>query len=441
LAQFRGLQRTVAVFLALISIVGTAAAQPAPDLQARIQRAYEELLANPGSVTLTYRYAQLQIQAGNYEAAAGALEQMLILAPDQPRVQFELGALYMRMGVPQTALPYLREAQASPNLPEELRQQTEIYLAEAERRSSRSQLSGDITFGMRYDSNANLGPSSNAIFSRGVVVQGADTPQSDFAGVIVGRATHIFDFQTNDDTQLVSTLYTYGTRQVNVSISDILLGELTSGIRFHPFPNLYPRALMRPHFITNGVLLTDRLYSWTFGGGVDLTLPLSDNTAIDFTYQFRQVSYNNIPSRPTAADLTGPENQLRSRLTHRLRGNWTVWSELSGRFVRAQQDFNNFSELGVLAGTSFEYAIRDWRPWFASGYAMYYYRPYDAPDPSVDPTKTRLENEVRFGVANVIPLTDAFSLVQQVDYLRTYANIPNYARLNWSVTAGAIWRF
>src|SRR5262245_23380273 len=159
----------------------------------------------------------------------------------------------MRMNTPQTALPYLREALASPALPDDLRQQAEIYVAEAERRSSRSQFSGDITFGMRWDSNANLGPSGNAIFSRGVIVQGSDTPRSDFAGVIVGRANHIYDFGTNDDTSLVSTLYTYGTRQVNVSISNILLAELTTGPRFHPFPNIYPRALMRPHFVTNVV--------------------------------------------------------------------------------------------------------------------------------------------------------------------------------------------
>lgn len=427
--------------MVLIGIAGGAAAQPAADLQAQISRAYDELLANPTNVTLIYRYAQLQISAGNYEAAAGALEQMLILAPDQPRVQFELGALYMRMGAPQTALPYLRQAAASPNLPDEQRQQTAIYIAEAERRGRRSQLSGDVTFGMRYDSNANLVPATNAVFSRGVIVQGQEQPRSDFAGVIVGRATHIFDFNTNDDTALVSTLYGYGTRQVNVDISNVLLGELTTGVRFHPFPNLYPRALMRPHFVTNAVLLTDRLYSWTFGGGIDLSVPLSDRTTVDFTYQYRRVDYRNIPSRTTAADLSGHENQLRTRVTYRPTTTWSGYVEMSGRYVDTQQAFLNFSELGVTLGSSFAYAIADWRPWYASAYAIYYYRPYDAPDPAVDPVKRRVENEVRLGGSNIIPLAGAFSLVQQVDYLRTYANIPNYARHNWSVMLGGIWRF
>ena len=231
--QVRRWLRAVAAVVVLVGIAGGAVAQQPSDLQAQIRRAFDDLLANPTDIRLIYRYAQLQIQAGNYEAAAGALEQMTILAPDQPRVQFELGAIYMRMNAPQTALPYLREALASPNLPDDVRQQAEIYLAEAERRSNRSQLSGDITFGMRWDSNANLVPAGNAVFSRGVVVQSGEAPQSDFAGVVVGRATHVFDFNTNDDTSLVSTLYAYTTRQVNVSISNIRLGEVnwrTTGI-------------------------------------------------------------------------------------------------------------------------------------------------------------------------------------------------------------------
>jgi hypothetical protein len=419
----------------------SALAQQGADLQTQIRQAFETLLANPTDIRLIYRYAQLQIQAGNYEAAAGALEQMSILAPDQPRVKFELGALYMRMNAPQTALPYLREALASPNLPDDVRQQAQIYLAEAERRGRRSQLSGDITLGMRWDSNANLVPAGNSVFSRGVVVQGTEAPQSDFAGLFVGRATHVFDFNTNDDTSLVSTFYGYGTRQINVTLSNVLLGEFTSGVRFHPFPNLYPRATMRPHFVTNAVSLDSTFYSWTFGGGFDLTLPLSDSNAIDFTYEYRDVNYRNIASRPTAADLTGFENQMRARFTHVIRGNWSSWLELSGRVVQTRQEFLNFNELGVTVGTSFEYAIADWRPWFASGYAIYYYRPYAAPDPSVDPTTKRLENEVRFGGANIIPIVGAFSLVQQVDYLRTYANLPNYARHNWSLTMGGVWRF
>jgi amino acid transporter len=55
--------------------------------------------------------------------------------------------------------------------------------------------------------------------------------------------------------------------------------------------------------------------------------------------------------------------------------------------------------------------------------------------------RRRLENEVRFGAANIIPLVGAFSLVQQVDYLRTYANLPNYRRHNLSMTLGGVWRF
>ncbi len=424
-----------------VSIAETAIAQPSSDLQTQIRQTYEQLLSDPGNVALTYRYAQMQIQAGNFEAAAGALEQFLILNPNQPQLKFELGALYVRMGSPQTALPYLREAAAAPDLPAELRPQVEAYLAEAERRTRRSQLSGDVTIGMRFDSNANLVPASNQLYSRGIQVPSSVGPRSDFAGIFIGRANHVWDFGNNDETALVSTAYAYGTRQINVDTSNIALVEITSGLRFKPLPNLFNGATMRPHVIANVIGLTDRLYSYTFGGGVDISLPLSDRLNTDFTYQYRSVDYRNIPSRPTSTLFNGHENQVRTRVNYRFRNTWYVYGEISTRFVRTEVNYLDFDEYGATLGTSFEYTVGSMRPWLFSAYVTYYHRPYDAPDPAVDPTRTRRENEIRTGIANVIPVWRSVALVQQVDYLKTFANIPNYARDNVSVMLGAIWRF
>lgn len=434
------LQRTVLIAGAVMA-AQTAVAQPSSELQTQIRQTYEEVMRNPGNVALTYRYAQLQIQAGNYEAAAGALEQFLLLNPNQPQLKFELGALYVRMGSPQTAIPYLRDAVAAPDLPAELRPQAEAYLADAERRTRRSQLSGDITIGMRFDSNANLVPASNQLYSRGIQVPSTAGPRSDFAGIFIGRANHVWDFGTNDETALVTTAYAYGTRQVNVSSSNLGLVEITTGPRFRPLPNLFNGVTLRPHFVTNVISLTDHLYSWTFGGGFDVSIPWSDRLSTDVTYQYRSVQYQDIPSRPTSSLYTGRENQVRTRVTYRFRNTWYVYGEFSSRTVGTEVNYLDFSEYGITGGTSFEYNVSDFRPWLFSFYATFYHRPYDAPDPAVDPTRTRRENEVRTGIANVIPVWRSVALVQQVDYLKTFANIPNYERDNVSVMLGAVWRF
>ena len=267
------------------------------------------------------------------------------------------------------------------------------------------------------------------------------TPQSDWAGVAIGRATHIYDFNTNDDTAWVSTLYGYGTRQINLTSENISFGEITTGPRFHPFPSLYPTATARPHFITNVIGLDDSLYSYTFGGGLDLTLPITDRLTVDVTYQTRGVSYRDIASRPSARDLTGTENALRLRALYQLGSGSAVFSELSARFVDTRVDAQNYQEFGITLAYSKEYSVGLPRRWSATAYATYFRRPYGAPDPTVDPTQTRRENEVRFGVSNLVPILPAWALVQQVDYLKTIANIPFYNRDNVSVTLGAVWTF
>src|SRR5689334_10957193 len=103
-------------WLAVAAIAGQAAAPATaqtgvdPALQAEIQSVFQELFRDPGNAALTYRYAQLQTRAGNYEAAVAALERLLLVNPSQPVLQYELGVLYFRMGSYQAARTYLTQA-------------------------------------------------------------------------------------------------------------------------------------------------------------------------------------------------------------------------------------------------------------------------------------------------------------------------------------------
>ena len=73
----RGVSKAVAATalvggIFLLAVSPPATAQSTPELQSQIEDAFRQLLRDPGNVALTYRYAQLQMQAENYEAAAGA---------------------------------------------------------------------------------------------------------------------------------------------------------------------------------------------------------------------------------------------------------------------------------------------------------------------------------------------------------------------------------
>src|SRR5271156_3321098 len=81
-----------------------------PDLQAQIDAAFKQVLANPANVDLAYNYATLLIKAGSYEPAAGVLERILVVDSKQPVIRLELGVLYFRLGSYALAQAYIQEA-------------------------------------------------------------------------------------------------------------------------------------------------------------------------------------------------------------------------------------------------------------------------------------------------------------------------------------------
>jgi hypothetical protein len=426
-------------------MVGPAGAQPAPGvdpaLQAEIQSLFQQLYRDPGNAALTYRYAQLQTLAGNYEAAVAALERLLLVNPNQPVLLFELGQLYFRMGSYQAARTYLLQAQASPQTPPDVQQRIQAFLDDADRRTSRHQFTGSVTFGPRYQSNANLAAHSATLQAAGVQIPSPDQPHQDVSGVILGRLTHIYDFRTNDETAWVSDLVLYGTRYFSTPTSNLMLGELYTGPRFQFLPQWRRGATIRPYFITNIVGLDDTNYSHAFGAGLDLSVPFGNRWAVELSYQFRAINYNNIAAEPTASVLTGSENLIRGRAVFQVTPDTALLGEISGRFVGTRSSTFDFSELGAVVTLTQDYRLLGPRPWNVTGSFYYYHRNYDAPDPVVNPTVSRRENEYRVAVANVIPISDSWFLVQQVDRLVIDSNLPNYQRQDWSLLGAVRWRF
>jgi hypothetical protein len=69
------------------------------------------------------------------------------------------------------------------------------------------------------------------------------------------------------------------------------------------------------------------------------------------------------------------------------------------------------------------------------------WRHYDSPDPLVDSTVSRREQEWRLGLFNEVPIAEKWALTQQFEYRTTSANLPNYERDNLILTVGVNRRF
>ena len=64
------------------------------------------MFADPTNLDLTFQFASIATQLGNFESAISALERMLLLNPNLPRVKLEVGVLYFRLGAYPIARSY-----------------------------------------------------------------------------------------------------------------------------------------------------------------------------------------------------------------------------------------------------------------------------------------------------------------------------------------------
>ena len=121
----------VAAFIGVVAALPAAAQQPSsPSEQTRAayDAAFQEALKNPTDPATLIRYADLAVQVGDIEAAISALERLLLIEGDQPKVKLELGVLYFRLGSYEAARTYLESARGSGAASPETKERAAQYL-------------------------------------------------------------------------------------------------------------------------------------------------------------------------------------------------------------------------------------------------------------------------------------------------------------------------
>ena len=67
-------------------------------VQVTEEEAFEAVFADPGNILLNFQLASIQLRNGNLKEAAGTLERILILLPDNAEAQSLLAAVQLRLG-------------------------------------------------------------------------------------------------------------------------------------------------------------------------------------------------------------------------------------------------------------------------------------------------------------------------------------------------------
>lgn len=443
-----GRQFVLGVFLAVIGLFGGIAvavaetrSQPAVLSDADYDRLFEEMMKQPGDLDLMFAFAGAAAARGDYNAAIGTYERMLLLAPDLPRVRLELGALYYRIGAVEIAREYLTEVKAEPDLPPAVRGRVEAMLADIDRAMSRHHVGWSAFAGVRHQSNATAGPSSPNVRALGfdAVLDREFTARPDWSGFVSGAVTHAYDLDTQHGEMWETRALGYMARQRRIGRLDLDIVELETGPHLALLPQQLGPVTVRPYLLANAVRLGRDPLFWTASAGARFVRPVGGSVLLGGALVVRHKEFQRTGRRPNAHFQTAQEYE------GAIDASWLVTDRLVARaglgLLAADARRNWHDRLERRADVAVDYAFPtplglSRRPSRIGASVERVLTSYRAPDPLVDPNVKRREREWRFGVSHSLSIGSYASLELQVTRSTTGASLPNFKRDNWSTLAG-----
>ena len=406
--------------------VASPSAAPMSDADKRIAAdlLFKRLLIKPDDLDGGFRYAEVETELGDYEAA--------------------IGVLYFHLHSYGMARNYFDAVLNAPDLPADIRTEVQTYVAAIDKAVAINQFSVYGQFGLAYQTNANAGPNSPNVLALGqnalLSPQFQKTPDWNAFGLVTVHDFYDLNDQRGDGWE--SDLIAYYSQQFKVTRLDLGLAEMRTepriGIGDYGVPSIHPYA------IGNVLTLGGANYLNTAGAGVSLNWPVNETLTITPGVEFRNRWFYNSANHPTADGQSG------GQWIGYVFGSGLISGPLGlswqGRISYTDSDepyaFHDFSiDLGLtysFAAPSFAHTGSLWTPTPSVGFS---YTPYAEPDPIVSPFTTRTDRQWR--VAGTLDTTFyrnlGFTLL--VQYLRTYSTVSNYDLQDFIVAAGPTFHF
>ena len=403
-------------------------------LQAQKEQLFQQMFRDPANLDVTFAYADVSARLGDYEAAVSALERMLLFNPNLPRVQLEIGALYLKMGSYELARDYFDKALAA-NPPPEVKARVE-------------------------QSDANVAGSSQIltpVFPFPVLLNTPFTKQGSGSVFGSGSLLYSYDLETQNRDTFEITGVGYLSHYFNSAVTrlDLSLLELTAGPRFN-FPNGGPLgeklASLKPYMIGDEVGLGWNQYFAAGGLGIEYDQIVWNDLALKTAFEFRHKDYTNAPDRPLSTGLNGNDKLLTLSAAKPITDNTVLNLEFDY--------LDQATELAFYTNTTYavarSYRIRYEDPtgftpysWESAPFVGRAWSYYAAPDPCCNTSgnplmpgiSTQLTQRWRFGFTQTWPVADAVAIVAQLERDIISSNVPLYSYNNTSFLIGPQIRF
>ncbi len=420
-----------------------AAAQSATPEQAAL---LPRMLRAPGDHDVTFDYYRASAEAGDYEAAIGALDRLLYFNPKLVRAKYELGLMYFRLGSYATASQYLNDALSSPDLEPDTRAAIEALLPQAEKQLEQSRWSGLFQTGFRVQSNASYVPDRLAVRLGGqdILLTAPNNRRSDTSFFFIMSVGNDYDF-LNQRGDILETRFTgFVTKLSTFSQYDVGLFDASIGPRLALAPDALPGWTVKPYLAAGAAFVGGGYYTSAGGGGVTLRVPAAPGISLDPFVEARTVDFANGFFAPAATRNSGSAviagigttAVVNDALSVESRGYVT---QAAARF--GYQTFHQYS--GELAVNLRFDPPAEFIPfkWTLAPFGKVSWSDFDAPNPFVDPTIRRRDFEYKAGVLLDMPITANFGLSATVQRSRLDSNLPNYRVGDTSFLIGPTARF
>jgi hypothetical protein len=280
----------------------SASAQAISDLATYVDPSFQTTLANPADLSGALRYATGARQGVDIESAIGAYDRLLFYNPALSRVRYELGVLYYRLGSYEQARGYFQSALQMGDITPELRQPAEEFISVIERKLLPDQFGGFAQTGLRYQTNASLGPGPQALLASGRAFDSRFFAHPDWNWFGSFGVNYVHDFGTQNGDSFEATVLGYDAQQFTLHQFDLGLLEMRAGPRFGlPDTN---GVSIKPYVVATGSTLANTLYSGNVGGGLTVHANVG-NATLDPFVEIVQQSFLNSSFYPLASGLSG----------------------------------------------------------------------------------------------------------------------------------------
>ena len=410
------------------------------------EEAFQAMLANPSDIEASFRFSALVAELGYYEEAITALERLLVYNPDLPRLKYELGVLYYRLGSYQVARNYFAEADSAGDLPPEVKQQISGSLKSIDERTAVNRINGTLATGIRVQSNANASPSDPDVVAGGLPATLANqfVKRADWNAYVIGNFHDSYDLQLQSAMTLETDAQFYYAKQHGLSAFDTGVAEIKSGPRMALGLDGTSIATVQPYAVASEVLLGDTQYFYAAGAGLELSRALTEALTAVGSYEARIKRFTNSSSQPTATQMDSLVNAVQLDLRYQAwsKGEIDGGASLAREGARAGFDSNDQLSLRLAYSETFDLP-NELRlgPLVVTPALARLYTDYDKPDPAIAPNERRLTREWRYSVTARASIFDGFGADLQLMRQAVGASLPNFKYNNTSATLGLDWNF